>query len=299
MNWLKHLDLFRWFKKYGLEPKGVEAIPRRTAFDFDDRKKYWANGNPQITAFMAAMSVSFPPGEQEFIDSVRNYMDDIKKDPELHKRVRGFIGQEAHHSRMHENLNDELRRHGVPVDAIERRINKLVHLGKTYTSRKRRLAFTIGMEHFTAIMCSSLLQHYDHCYDGSDKELMDLFMWHAIEEVEHKSVAFDVYQKYEGGYFFRILVFFSTTIIFSTSLSYNVAHTLIKQGHFFDLKGWAHAIWFLWGKPGILRKTVIPYFKYYSPTFHPWDDDDSHLLDKYHPVIAPRYLVSKKQQLQT
>ena len=106
---------------------------------------------PLISTFFYALSALFPDGERFFIHSVRNYQNEVQ-DPVLLAQIRGFIGQEAHHGMSHEGLNKAINDMGFPMDAITARLQRRIVWLKTKLGRKRQLALTVAMEHFTASM---------------------------------------------------------------------------------------------------------------------------------------------------
>ena len=106
---------------------------------------------------------------------------------------RAFIAQEAIHSREHACLNAHLDRSHYPVDWIEgsvrRRLAFLRKLGPM-----RMLGVTIALEHFTA-MLADLFDSDPQLWAGTPEEILRMWRWHAMEETEHKAVAFDVFQQ--------------------------------------------------------------------------------------------------------
>lgn len=183
-------------------PESVNPLPRRMDFQFDnDIPKYFTKNNPVLSAWTAAMSTSFPDGERFFIQSVRNYQDQIS-DPDLQRAVKGFIGQEAHHGREHDSLNEWLETQGLPIKSQQQRLKKLIGFAQKHAPKRNQLAITIALEHFTAIMADVYLRHPE-IGKADDPHIEALFYWHAIEETEHKAVAFDVYQSLEGSHIVR------------------------------------------------------------------------------------------------
>ena len=101
-------------------PEGVSVSPRHIHFDVsEDLKSFWHGNNAFRTAFFNALSLQFPDGEQQFINAVRLYRDRID-DPKLKQEIRGFIGQEALHSREHKSYNEALKARGYDIEAMER-----------------------------------------------------------------------------------------------------------------------------------------------------------------------------------
>ncbi|ODR07604.1 metal-dependent hydrolase [Mycolicibacillus koreensis] len=180
---------------------------RRMNFGFDAQpptNRYFADGSMVFSHMIALLSAIFPPGEEIFIRSVSRYKD-LLTDPELAKRVAGFIGQEKTHGRQHRELNEQLAAMGYPTAYFEyllestERMEKF--LDKQFPSPHRMvklrrffLGFTVAAEHFTAVWAENILKSPQIQAMMYDPEIKNLLNWHALEELEHKSVAFDVYR---------------------------------------------------------------------------------------------------------
>lgn len=180
---------------------------RRIQFGFGETPagpKHFAQDDIVFSHTVAFLSAIFPPGEDIFVRSVRRYRDKIT-DPDLKKRVAGFIGQEMTHGLQHRELNEQLAEMGYPTAWFEyllqstERMEKF--LDKQYPDSERLtrlrhlfLAFTVGAEHFTAVFAENVLGRPDIQKLLSDPEIRNMLNWHALEELEHKSVAFDVYR---------------------------------------------------------------------------------------------------------
>lgn len=260
----------------------AEMVPqvRKPDFDFtaDDIPRYWWDGNPIKTMMLAAMSASFPPGERFFIDSVRYYEKHIT-DPELKKAVKGFIGQEAHHSKEHKALNGFMVERGIPLDRLERDVQLFMDWMRARFSPERQLAHTVAVEHFTAMMAEEFVLKYD-ILDQMDPRMAAIWAWHAIEESEHKSVAFDVYRAIGGSEFVRITEMMMVSVLFPLFTSRHIMQLLKHEGQLGNLRAWADFINFMYGRPGIVRKMLPAYFRFYSPKFHPWNQDARELVNR-------------------
>jgi predicted metal-dependent hydrolase len=179
---------------------------RRISFEpaLEDLPKHFAGEGdvirPHLTAMLSAM---FPDGEDFFVRSVRHYRDRIT-DPVLKKQVAGFIGQEAMHGREHRELNDRLAALGYPTKRLERLVKFGLGLRSKYAPPIANLALTAALEHFTATMAESLLSAPDLHEDFAHEGLRNVFLWHALEESEHKAVAFDVYKAVGGSERIRV-----------------------------------------------------------------------------------------------
>jgi uncharacterized protein len=260
-------------------PKGL--IPEIRQPDFDlaaDVPRYWWSNDPAKTLLLAAMSASFPAGERFFIDSVRHYQKQIT-DPELQKAIRGFIGQEAHHSKEHKALNGYLQERGIGLDRLDREIQGFMDWMRKNLSPERQLAHTVAVEHFTALMAEEFLLKYD-ALEEMDPRMAPIWAWHAIEESEHKAVAFDVYKAIGGSEFVRVTEMMAVSVLFPVFSGIHLVQLMKEDGQLFNLKSWAGAANYMWGKPGVFRKLLPSYFKYYSPNFHPWNHDARDLVEK-------------------
>ncbi|MBL4797308.1 MAG: metal-dependent hydrolase, partial [Oleispira sp.] len=111
----------------------IEIQPRHMSFPFSEMKdKFFFGGNSLLTVFAGALSSTFPPGEAEFIESVRLYRDQVT-DETLRQQIKGFIGQEGHHSHQHKQANLALTELGIDAVRLEKHLEKDI---KKFTSRK-------------------------------------------------------------------------------------------------------------------------------------------------------------------
>lgn len=242
--------------------------------------KHWHSGNARISRMFDALSMSFPPGEKSFIDSVRSFADQIE-DPELRKDIAGFIRQEANHTREHTRYNNTLKAQGIDVDFHTSLTGKPVELTRRYLSPKRNLARTVGMEHITAVL-GDLALGDPRIMEGADPEVRQIWQWHAMEEIEHKGVAYDVFLKAVPNplerYFLRSTVMLWSTLGYLVGMSTSMTMLLWQDGKLFDIRDWWQAFKFFWVRPAMLPKAVIRWLAYFRPGFHPWDHDNSKLL---------------------
>ncbi|MBN7894940.1 metal-dependent hydrolase [Acinetobacter baumannii] len=166
---------------------------------YDHHKSYsfYYEENPVVTSLFVVLSAMFPAGEMFFIESIRNVRNKIK-DENLLEDIKAFIAQEAFHSREHKTLNNHLIHSNYPeVVEIEAktkaRLDKLRQL-----SAVEQVAATVVMEHYTATLARLLLT--DSLIKAkTTQESRNLWEWHALEELEHKSVAFDVLNAIGGN----------------------------------------------------------------------------------------------------
>lgn len=288
-----------------VSPIRVNPIRRNLKFDFDySRLNDWHYNGRNITHFMNTLSIFFPEGEQFFIDSVRYYRDKgVIKDDMLLKDIVAFIGQEAMHSREHQDLNDEMERQGLGVDAKDKFVGNLLGFVKRVLPPSMQLSATCALEHLTASLADSVLQHPEIFADGdnrSDTVYADAWHWHALEETEHKGVAFDVYQQAVGddsnplayaqrvtGHVLANAIFWPIAMVFWVDVSR-------RAGDLRNGRDWLKAANSLIGrKPGVLRLKLPELFTYFRPGFHPWDDDNRRFLSNIN-AIADSYAAETK-----
>lgn len=258
---------------------------RRMDFEFpDEAPRFWFDDNPFLTAMMAALSISFPAGERYFIDSVRHFQAQIT-DPELQAQIRAFIGQEANHTREHLTLNEFLERKGFPAQRLQQSVYKRLAYIQGKSSPAANLARTVALEHFTAIMSKGFMDHPEFL-QKMDPAMARIWAWHAIEEVEHKSVAFDVYKATVDDERLRIRTMVEITVLF---LALNTLRTLLMMrgtGSLFSPRAWVKGLNFLWGKPGVFLRIIPEYLDFYRRDFHPSQHRNSLFAD----AIKRRYL---------
>lgn len=244
--------------------------PRKTNFDVSDVKPLWNGGDPVMTRFFDALSVNFPDGERFFIQSVRNYQDDIS-DPKLRQDIRDFIRQEAQHGIVHDKFNEIMKKQGVSVDKIVKNTQTYLGFFQKYMSKKHQLALTAALEHFTATLAEGILEN-DAVFKDADPIMRALFMWHAIEEVEHKAVAFDVYEEATGGgYVTRVVALLSATVMVHVLLSPVFWHMLKIDGSNRQPLKIARGLNRFYGRKGFLTRMLPTYLAWFKPGFHPWD----------------------------
>ncbi|MCA1246960.1 metal-dependent hydrolase [Massilia sp. MS-15] len=234
----------------------------------------WLGGDAYRTQFFNALSMTFPIGEQMFIDSLRALPQE-RLDPALRAEVKDFIGQEATHRHMHVQYNAELERQGLRF-AIEgrivRRVRRIAALGV-----RDRVAITCALEHYTAMLADGVLRHPEWL-EGAEPALRRLWEWHAVEELEHKAVAFDAYRAAGGGHLRRVLWFLHASLVFWFDIFLQTAHNLRRDGALWRPGTWTSAARMWFGRRGLAWHMAGPVLQYCSPRFHPWRHDNRGLV---------------------
>jgi len=260
-------------------------VPReRLQFGLDgDIPRFWYGGDPFKTRFWDALSIIFPPGEKFFMTCVRDFRDQIS-DPKLLQEIKDFNRQEAQHGMVHRQDNDRLRKQGIDVDAQTQFVDELLngHYRKHY-SREYTLAITSALEHFTSIFAHSLFDKRDVMKDA-DHRVRAMYSWHAIEEVEHKGVAYDVMIDYaKVGYFKRIGALIHATFMFPYVILM-FTNAMLKADGFGLLqraKLFAKGIWWLLKPGGFVAPLHKHYVQYYKPGYHPWQETEQPGYDEW------------------
>lgn len=259
---------------------------RRIRFRFGDpkpMKRHYVEGDIVMSHLTALLSAVFPPGEESFIRSVRRFSEQIT-DPELKKRVAGFIGQESVHGQEHRRLNDKLIEMGYPIVRLftfghdTRRQRMLVRF-ENRTPAYVHLAWTAAAEHYTATLAARVLGEEMQAIPG-DPEVWNLLNWHAVEELEHKSVAFDVYRSVGGPEWIRIGVMAGMYTLTIPVVTGGVMLSMTT-----DPTAWRPltALRQTWGVfRGPLVKGLLGELRpYLRPGFHPDDVDTDALVERW------------------
>ena len=281
-------------------PDNVAIKPQRMGFEFGEKvPHYWLDNSYILSHTMNALSVLFPQGEQFFVDAVRYYQDQIN-DPKLKKEVRGFIGQEAMHSLEHKSMNQHVRDQGMPVEELEEHLEVVLGIAKKLPKR-HQLAITCALEHLTAMMADTLLERSD-VREDMHETMRPLWVWHAIEETEHKAVTYDVFKQVGGTYAERTFYLAFSTAALGVVASYFTTRMMLNDRKNFSLKDSALGLWRMWGKNGTFSSLVPTWLEYFKPGFHPWDHDNSELIARFkeqiNEYIAPQYQKGNRRTIQ-
>ncbi|MEO8552221.1 MAG: metal-dependent hydrolase [Kofleriaceae bacterium] len=257
----------------------MEITLRDVAFELDPARvpRDWVYGDAFQTTFVNALSLLFPEGEKFFVESVKKMQDRVTE-PALLRQVAGFIGQEAMHGREHRAFNELMVAHGYgAAPAVEARLRGFLKRIRHVLTAKSQLAITCALEHFTALLGETLLRDRT-LHANVDKAALSLWLWHALEETEHKAVAFDVYRAVGGGYVRRCTMMVLATLGFFIALAIVHTRLLWARGILFRPWRWARGLLRMWIWPGYLTRMIPAYLTYFRPRFHPDDRDASVLL---------------------
>lgn len=252
---------------------------RRVRFEYplDDLPKDFA-GDPILSAVLMVLSATFPDGEDYFVRSVRHFRDQVT-DPELAEQVKGFIGQESIHGREHRALNDKLAELGHPTKKIERFVKRSLGFREKVQTPRANLATTAALEHFTAVFAEQILSSKEAQEALEHDEVRSLFLWHALEESEHKAVAFDVYRHVGGKEWVRktVMNVITTGFVLGASAAV-VAGLLLDPRARRDPRG---ALRELAASPFFTKGMWRRLRDYNRTGFHPDDVDTTELVERW------------------
>jgi len=264
-------------------PLNLSITPRDRRFGRGTATpRLWHGGRIEATAIYNALSTTFPAGEAFFVESVRAFRDGAP--PKLAEEIKAFTTQEAIHSREHDAFNRRAAEAGYDLSKLEAQVEK-----RLAVTRSRppvvSLAATMALEHFTAILAHQLLANSRHL-DGGESETADLWRWHACEEIEHKGVAYDTWLHATRDWTRWKRWKVKAKVMLYVTRNFLVDRTsgsleLMRQDGVTGLRAWSLLLTYLWVRPGMFRKIAGAWGKFFLPGFHPWNEDDRHLLLAY------------------
>ena len=264
-------------------PENVELHVRRMHFAFEDEgfAPDWHSGSRAISYLFAALSASFPAGEAFFIDSVRAFKPQIQ-DPALLDEIDDFCKQEGHHTYHHIQFNRINQQNGLAMSDCEAAMTWALNTMRRVLSRHRQLAVTMAQEHFTALVARHMLTEPRMTRDA-DPKAMALWRWHLIEELEHKATAGEVFRAVGGRYRTRAFEMGMSFLLWPTSMVLMQLYLLAKDGSIWNLRDVARGFWFAFGPRGLFSGLLPGVISYLRPSFHPWQRDDSALIEGWAP----------------
>src|SRR5215210_5946101 len=264
-------------------PPDLSITPRDRRFGRDvSLERLWHGGRVEATAIYNALSTTFPKGETFFVESVRAFR--AGAPPKLAEAIKAFTTQEAIHSREHDAFNKRASQTGYDLSKLEAQVEK-----RLAVTRSRppivSLAATMALEHFTAILAHQLLANPKHLA-AAEREAADLWRWHAVEEIEHKGVAYDTWLHATRHWTAwkrwkvkaKVMLFITRNFLVDRTAG---ALELMRQDGVTGLEAWRRLLWYLWVRPGMFRKIAGAWLSFFLPGFHPWNEDDRHLLAAY------------------
>ncbi len=260
---------------------GNDIEVRKIDWNFEQLNKYYLGNNSFMSAVFTVLSLAFPEGERFFIRSVNRFKDHADTE-KLREEIKAFIAQEAQHGSAHDKLNNAFDELGYNVKPFQDTFENVIFRGLEdnlaplpFLGGKIALAATAAAEHFTATWANIFFK--SRLKNNMPQEMKQLFYWHALEEMEHKNVAFDLMQKVDDNYFLRtgsmVLVFTVISILVASGVIYfAMTDEEIDLGQFvqemlrdiFDVNEHDYSF------TVAMFKAFISYLR---PGFHPDDDE--------------------------
>lgn len=274
-------------------PTSISKPPRTTPSDFDRSvqtrriavdhdgplSRHFVDGDILQSHILAVLSATFPKGEQFFVDSVRNFRDQITDD-ELRRQVAGFIGQETMHGREHDRFNQVLADMGYPTRFVDDLTGRAMGLMQRLP-KPVQLAITAAAEHFTSVLAEQLLQDDTFTDQDLPDDVKALFQWHALEESEHKSVAYDVYRDQVDNEFIRLATMHALTSLLGAVVLASLVGTVLTDRRARNPIRFIRSLVNLRNSPFARKKIALRLLEYNRPYFHPDDRDTEHLVEEW------------------
>ena len=257
--------------------RSVASFPvRRMDYQFKNTQKYWCNNDPVYTHFFTGLSTLFPEGEAYFVRSVRHFRKEIKN-PNLDKDIGAFIGQEAMHSKEHHAFHRAAEQYNLDPASLEKITGIAFKTIEKYFPKKWNLLLTLGIEHYTAVLVSYMMSDVNKMI--TDDTIRNLWLWHSIEETEHKAVVFDLYQEIYGtkldAYIPRVIIFTFSLVLITTLTHISHISLLKRDKQLFNFKSWVRFLKFGSKSYSIFIPRFLDFYRF---DFHPNDHDESELV---------------------
>jgi uncharacterized protein len=257
-------------------PRAAFAV-RRPRFDLSEvLAADWHGGDPFKTAVFNGLSMMLPIGEQYIIDAVRRFQNDITA-PLLRSEVQQLIGQESVHRLQHASYNEALVRHrGYSLEALEAWMRANDEWANANLNALEHLAVAVAYEHLTASIAYAAFVDA-RWFAGADGRVSAFWFWHALEELEHKSIAFEVYIDAGGQRDLLKKAMVGVTYRFLRILTRNMG-IMFRADRSGGFSAWVKGLWFFAGPRGLIWALGRDYAAFYRPNFHPNERDDSAIM---------------------
>jgi len=216
--------------------------------------------------FVNSLHLVVAQGERYMIGNLRRVKDRL--DGTLLRQADWFIAQEAKHAAEHRRFSTQLARLGYRPERLDRLCR---WIGQRLLPRSfgpaMNLAITVAIEHWTACVAEIVLR--DGALDEIDPATRRLVDWHCVEELEHRAVAFDVFQAVSGSYVRRVLGFaVGVALVVSLSM-YGMVSFLAQDRQLLAARAWGDGLRFFFLRQRLVLKTVPRALRLLRPGFHP------------------------------
>jgi predicted metal-dependent hydrolase len=272
--------------------EGHPAERRMVRFDWSDTPLHWVPGDPFSTHMVNVLHLLLPAGERWFIGVVTEAKPFVK-DPEVLEAIQPFVQQESWHAWAHAMVLEHLAAQGIDSEPFTKALEQWFE--RTGSPKPgwpqplqrwwlhRRLADVAAIEHFTAVLGQWVIKNRGLDYAGADPLMLDLLRWHGAEEVEHRSLVFDVYQDLSGSYLLRCLAmaFVAPSLLtwWLRGVRYLMAHDPTSPGRP-RWRDWLRAAR-QYRVPGPWMLIATTPLRYMRPSHHPSSEASSELALQY------------------
>lgn len=257
--------------------------PRKLDLDLTQIPRHWMAGNAAATAMSNGLNMLFPHGERFFVRSVRRYLKQLEQsddaaDAELRAQVKAFFKQEGHHASAHDDFNAVLEAQGFEIDDFLEAYRKITTWFEERMPAALNLAGTAAAEHYTAIMAEGAFEK--GVLDAVHPTAQQLLAWHAAEEIEHKSVAFDVLQRVAPSYAVRMAGLAYATVMLG--MFWMWAMTMLLRQEKLGLRETLRQLRAVGKQDPVLRRVFLAGIRQYvRRNFHPSQNANEHLAAEW------------------
>ncbi len=239
-------------------------------------RRHWCGGRPFESQWFNALSQGLPKAERYAIECVKKVLPKVA-DAKLVAQARGFIGQEAAHSFLHNSANAELERQGLSF-ILEGYTDWRISKGH-WLHELSGMAITVSWEHFTGILCEHTLTQTD-LQQTADEPFRALWVWHCAEELEHQCLTHDIYTAAGGGYLRKVFWYLYGTGLFFTDFAIQTLYNLYRDGSLFSPRTWLGGLRYFFGRKGIFWFALPRWLSFFRPSFHPSRYNDEALVER-------------------
>ena len=250
-----------------------KILPRKVKFDWEKTPVDWIPNQPYASYFINEINNILPAGEFWFCRLYNKVLPQVT-DEKLKHDVQAFIRQEAMHAIAHTSANKEylsqrnidIQRNLEIMDFLFTKALADTPFGKEVPKVLDhqwdlfRLGVIATVEHMTCVLGKYALYNKRWEELGADPEMIDLIKWHGSEEIEHRTVAFDLYRHLGGGYLARYYLSVAVIIGVLGLWVDGAAHIMSQDPRFADkkpslFKPW---VWMEWYKIGRQDNQILP-----------------------------------------
>ena len=275
------------FEHRPLAPDKVR--PRRTTFSFPSSiPKYWLAGNVVETHFFNAINL-FVVSFEDFMGRVmRARLPQLReKDPAFERQVRGFMGQEATHSFVHAKYLQNIKDHGFQVDDYLARCEHVFsHWFERRLGTRLCLATIAGFEHLTSVLAELILA--GRMMQGADPVMAEVWEWHAAEEIEHKTLAFELLRATHPSFLLRMVGAVLGALVVFGFIGVGLVMLLRQERLLWRKQTWTELKGLLFGRVRLVPRLLSLFVQYFRPGFHPLQQDTYYLAEQVFGGSQPR-----------